>query len=147
MSLNYQEVFLLGIVYPNERHMAGDSRSDLGVILKQRRLTIPLTLQELASAAGVSSSHLGRIERGERFPSARILRKIAEPLRTEEAELMSLAGYLSSKQAATSENIGCMQLDPNVSMVLSKEPAEVQRAVVAILTIMKGLARRMYGKC
>jgi len=126
--------------------MAGDSRSDLGRMLKQRRLTIPLTLQELASAAGVSSSHLGRIERGERFPSARILRRIAKPLRMEEAELMSLAGYLSPKQTA-SESIGCMQLDPNVSMMLSKEPAEVQHAVIAILTIMKGLARGMDGKC
>lgn len=126
--------------------MAGDNRSDLGRILKQRRLTIPLTLQELADAAGVSSSHLGRIERGERFPSARILRRMAGPLRMEEAELMSLAGYLSPKQAAASGSLGCMQLDPNVSMVLSKEPAEVQRAVVAILTIMKGLARGMDGK-
>ena len=51
--------------------------NDLGRILKQQRIAVRLTLQELADESSVSSSHLGRIERGERFPSARILRKIA----------------------------------------------------------------------
>ena len=121
--------------------MAGDNRNDFGRMLKQRRLMIPLTLKELAGAARVSSSHLGRIERGERFPSARILRKIAGPLQMEEAELMSLAGYLSPEPATAPNDIGGRQLDPYASMVLSQEPAEVQRAVVAVLTVLKGMAR------
>ena len=116
-------------------------KNDLGKILKQRRVMIPLTLHELAVAADVSASHLGRIERGERFPSARILRRLAVPLQMEEAELMSLAGYLSPEPATAPQNIGRLQLDPYVSMVLSQEPVEVQRAVVAILTILKGMAR------
>lgn len=74
-----------------------DNRNDLGKILKQRRLTTPLTLQKLSAESGVSVSHLNRIERGERFPSARILRRLAQPLGFEETELFSLAGYLSSK--------------------------------------------------
>jgi len=44
--------------------------------------------------AGVSASHLGRIERGERFPSGSVLRRIAGPLGFEEDELFTLAGYL-----------------------------------------------------
>ncbi len=123
--------------------MTGDSKSDLGRILKQRRLMLPLTLRELASAASVSSSHLGRIERGERFPLARILRRIAKPLNMEETDLMSLAGFLSPEPAASSENIGCRQLDPYVSMVLSCEPVELQRAVVAILIVLKGMAKSL----
>ena len=54
--------------------------TDLGRLLKQQRLTIPMTLGELSTVSGVPSSHLGRIERGEKFPSAHILRKIAKPL-------------------------------------------------------------------
>jgi len=123
--------------------MTGDNRNDLGSMLKQRRLMIPLTLQELASASHVSSSHLGRIERGERFPSARILRRIASPLQIKEAELMSLAGYLSPEPTTASDNVGCMQPDPYVSMVLSREPVEVQRAVVAVLTVLKVMARSL----
>ena len=58
--------------------MTNDNKNkNIGRIIKQRRLMIPLTLRELAAISGVSSSHLGRVERGERFPSASILRKIA----------------------------------------------------------------------
>ena len=123
--------------------MTGDNRNDLGKILKQRRLMILLTLQELASAARVSSSYLGRIERGERFPSARILRRIAKPLNMGEADLMSLAGFLSPEPTNAPDNVRCMHLDPYVSMVLSQEPAELQRAVVTILIVLKSMARSL----
>lgn len=115
--------------------------NDLGKILKQRRVMIPLTLQELADSAGVSTSHLGRVERGERFPSARILRKIAKPLGASESELLTLAGYLSPQPSTGAERPSVGQLDPYVAAVLSQEPVELQRAVVAILIIMKSLAR------
>ncbi len=115
--------------------------NDLGKILKQRRVMVPLTLGELAAASGVSASHLGRIERGERFPSARILRKIAKPLGASESELLTLAGYLSPQPSTGAERPSVGQLDPYVAVVLSQEPVEIQRAVVAILTIMKSLAR------
>jgi len=127
----------------------GDSRSNIGKMLKQRRLMIPLTLQELAQASGVSSSHLGRIERGERYPSARILRQVARPLNLTESELFLQAGFLSpitpGNDSEESKKVG--QLDPYVASVLAKESEEVQHTVVAILTIMKGLARGVDGKC
>ena len=63
-----------------------NNNNNLGKILKQRRIVILLTLQELAATSGVSSSHLGRIETGERFPSARILRKITKPMGFDEDE-------------------------------------------------------------
>jgi len=44
----------------------------LGRILKQRRVMIPLTLRGLAVISGMSPSHLGRVERGERFPIAMV---------------------------------------------------------------------------
>ena len=115
-------------------------RNDLGKILKQRRLMIPLTLKELAARSGISSSYLGRIERGERFPSALILRKIAKPLGSSEDELFTLAGYLSP-QPPTAVESEAGRLDPYVAAVLSQEPVEIQRAVVTILSVMKGMAK------
>ena len=118
--------------------------NDLGRILKQQRITVPLTLQELAAESGVSSSHLGRIEKGERFPSASILRTIAQPLAFEESELFTLAGYLSPGSAGTEETRASYidgQLDPYVSRVLSQEPVEVQRTLIAILSILKSIAK------
>ena len=120
------------------------STNDLGKIIKQQRITIPLTLQELTAKSGVSSSHLGRIERGERFPSAHVLRKIARPLDFEEDELLTLAGYLSPQPrriAEESPGYSGRRVDPYVARVLAQEPVDTQRAVIGILTILKSLAK------
>ncbi len=121
--------------------------NNLGRILKQQRIAIPLTLQELAATAGVSSSHLGRIERGERFPSAHILRRIAKPLGFDEDELFTLAGFLSPQTPSVAEEsrtgYSSRHLDPYVAKMLAEEPIEVQRAVIGILTMLKSIARGM----
>jgi transcriptional regulator with XRE-family HTH domain len=123
------------------------NNSDLGKILKQQRITTPLTLQELAAESGVSSSHLGRIERGERFPSARILRKIAKPLGFSEDELFTLAGFLSPQNSGVAEESSMRytsrQLDPYVARMLAEETPEIQRAVIGILSLLKSIARGM----
>ena len=123
-----------------------DSRNNLGEIIRQHRVMMSLTLGELTVRSGVSSSHLGRVERGERFPSARILRKIAKPLGFEENELFALAGYLSPRSSSLGEENPLYsggRLDPYVAGVLSQEPVDVQRAVVGILALLKSLARSL----
>ena len=103
-----------------------------------------MTLHELATVSGVSASHLARIERGERFPSAHILQKISKPLNFKEDELFTLAGYLSHQDSRIAEArpaYGNDRLDPYVARVLAQEPIEVQRAVIGILSILKTLAK------
>jgi len=124
--------------------MDNNQNSHLGRIIKQQRISIPLTLQELAASSGVSASHLGRIERGERFPSAHILQRIAKPLAFGEDELFTLAGYLSPQSTMIAEKnptYGNERLDPYVARVLAQEPVEVQRVVIGILTILKSIVR------
>jgi len=103
-----------------------------------------LTLGELAERSGVSASHLGRIERGERFPSARILRRLAKPLGFDESELFTLADYLTPSQAGVAEEaasyIGNKHLDPYVARMLAQEPVDIQRAVIGVLSILKSIA-------
>ena len=113
--------------------------NDLGQMIKQQRMMIPLTLEELSTVSGVSSSHLGRIERGERFPSARILRKIAKPLGFEESELLTHAGFLSP--GASTTEVETRVLDPNVARLLAQEPVEIQRTVIGLLAILKRIAK------
>jgi transcriptional regulator with XRE-family HTH domain len=119
--------------------------NDLGKIIKQQRIKVPLTLQELAGISGVSASHLGRIERGERFPSARILRRIAKPLGFDEDEIFTLAGFLSPHSGGGVEEnrarYNNRQIDPFVAKMLAEEPPEVQRAVIGILSLLKSVAR------
>jgi len=121
-----------------------DVDTNLGRVLKQQRLSLPLTLRELSAIAGVSASHLGRIERGERFPSGSILRRIAKPLGFEEDELFTLAGYLSPHAPGVAEGhqrYGGGELDPYVARMLAQEPVDVQRAVIGILSILKNIAK------
>ena len=124
--------------------MDSNQENHLGRIIKQQRISLPLTLQELAAKSGVSASHLGRIERGERFPSAHILQRIAKPLSFEEDELFTLAGYLTPQSPMIAEKsplYGSERLDPYVARVLAQEPIEMQRAVIGILTILKSIAK------
>lgn len=119
---------------------------NLGGILKQQRILEQMTLRDLSARSGVSSSHLGRVEMGERFPSAHVLQRIAGPLGFEEGELFALAGYLSPTPLAEVETMtenNVKRLDPIVANMLRQEPIEIQRAVVAILTILKSIAKRV----
>lgn len=121
---------------------SSNNNKNLGRIIKQQRVMMSVTLGELAEKSGVSASHLGRIERGERFPSARILRKIAKPLGLSESELFTYADYLSPQSSTAIEHetrIG--RLDPCVAGILSQEPVEVQRTVIGILSILKSIAK------
>ena len=125
--------------------MITNPRKNLGKILKERRLSVPMTLEQLSEASGVSISHLGRIENGERFPSGTIVRKIAVPLGYDENELFTLAGYLTPQSTMSEEPVpyNVRKLDPEVLKALSREPAEVQRAVIGILNTVKKIASAM----
>jgi len=113
--------------------------NEIGKTLKQRRRSLELTLRELAARSGISASHIARVERGERFPSGHILRKIAKPLDLDESLLMTMAGYLPEPSSETGEEYRTYRgLDPYVAKVLSEEPIHVQRTIVTLFIILKG---------
>ncbi len=125
-------------------NMDDNNQGNLGEIIRQQRVTLPLTLQQLSAMSRVSASHLGRIEKGQRIPSAPILRKIARPLGFDEDELFTLAGYLSPQSASIAEKdpeYSSGRLDPYVARILAQEPVEVQHAVLGILTILKSITK------
>ena len=111
----------------------------LGQLIKQQRVIRGLTLAKLGTLSGISSSHLGRIERGERFPSAAVLRRIAHPLGFAEEELFAYAGFLSPALVDTETLIG--RIDPYVAGILASEPVSTQRALVGLLNILKSIAK------
>ena len=125
--------------------MIDNKMTNFGEMLRLQRATMRLTLQQLASKAKVSPSYLGRIEKGTRFPSARILKRIAKPLGYDEDQLFTLAGYLSAAPSSTAVKNAVHasggQLDPYVSKILAQEPIETQHAVIGILSILKSISR------
>ena len=115
----------------------------LARILRQQRIAMGLTAKDLATASGISQSHVGRIERGERSPSANVLRRFAKPLGFKEDELFTLAGFLSpalGHEVKDKPVETILRLDPYVAQVLAQEPVEIQRFVIGILAMLKGLA-------
>ena len=123
-----------------------NTAANLGEILRLQRVTMHLTLQQLAAKSRVSPSHLGRIEKGTRFPSARVLHRLALPLGFEENELFSLAGYLTpnnppSEEAGTAQPRVTGRVDPYVAKILGQETLEVQHAVLGILSLLKNLGK------
>jgi len=116
------------------------SHRDIGNIIRQLRLRADMSRVQLGAASGVSTSHLTRIENSQRFPSAKVLRKIAPHLRIGEIELLSLAGYVSADGYEVLGKPDCTKLDPDVVTLLSQEPVEVQKAVISILSMFKYIA-------
>ena len=124
--------------------MININNGNLGEILRLQRVTMHLTLQQLAAKSRVSPSHLGRIEKGTRFPSARVLHRLAPPLGFEENELFSLAGYLTPdppSETAGTQPYAPGRVDPYVAKILGQETPEVQHAVLGILSLLKSLGR------
>jgi len=70
------------------------SKVNIGKIIREQRKSKALSLSQLSKISGVSVSHLGRIEQGERQPSTRTLQKIAKPLAFDLYELLVMAGHL-----------------------------------------------------
>ena len=118
---------------------------NLGEVLRLQRIAMHMTLQQLSAQSKVSPSHLGRIEKGTRFPSARVLQRLALPLGIEESELLSLAGFLSEETPAAMNSPlhRTGRVDPYVAKMLGQEPPQVQHTVLGILSILKSIARNI----
>ena len=122
--------------------MTSQTGNSIGTLIHQKRISMPLTLYELSVKSGVSQSHIGRIERGERFPSAHVLRRIAEPLGFEAEELFTLAGFLSDKSNGDESVVSNkLDIDPLVANLLSREPVELQRAIMDVFSLLKIVAK------
>jgi transcriptional regulator with XRE-family HTH domain len=65
-----------------------DLQTTVGQVIRRLRREQGLRRHELADRAAVSEVYLGEIERGEKYPSARVLEQIATALDHEPADLL-----------------------------------------------------------
>jgi len=63
----------------------------------------------LAEQSGVSQPYISQIERGERGPSAEVLKKLAGALNTNPAELMLKAGYVPEELAQQIDRLALLK--------------------------------------
>jgi ribosome-binding protein aMBF1 (putative translation factor) len=76
--------------------------TDLGEVVRKRRLALNLSQEELASRAGVHRTYLSDIERGARNITVTVLARIAEALEVRVSRLFRLTednGYEQPKRS------------------------------------------------
>jgi transcriptional regulator with XRE-family HTH domain len=67
-----------------------DLQALLGYVLRQERQNQDLTMKELGEKAGLSEIYIGEIERGQKYPSAKVLESLARALELDLATLLEL---------------------------------------------------------
>lgn len=67
-----------------------DLQEIIGKVIRQERQQRQLTIKELGEKAGLSEIYVGEIERGQKYPSAKVLESIARALDLDLADLLEL---------------------------------------------------------
>ncbi len=67
-----------------------DLQEIMGRVIRRERQERRLTIKELGDKAGLSEIYVGEIERGQKYPSSRVLESIARALDMDIADLLEL---------------------------------------------------------
>lgn len=67
-----------------------DLQEIMGRVIRRERQERRLTIKELGEKAGLSEIYVGEIERGQKYPSSRVLESIAAALEMDIADLLEL---------------------------------------------------------
>jgi len=67
-----------------------DLQEIMGQVIRRERQERRLTIKELGEKAGLSEIYVGEIERGQKYPSSRVLESIARALDMDIADLLEL---------------------------------------------------------
>src|SRR5882672_6880251 len=67
-----------------------DLQETLGRVIRRERQDHHLTIKELGDKAGLSEIYVGEIERGQKYPSAKVLESIAQALELDVADLLEM---------------------------------------------------------
>lgn len=67
-----------------------DLQEIVGKVIRRERQDRHLTIKELGDKAGLSEIYVGEIERGQKYPSAKVLESIAQALELDMADLLEL---------------------------------------------------------
>ena len=88
-------------------------REELGSFIRDRRLSLRLSLRRMSDASGISNPYLSQIERGLRKPSAEVLQQIARALAVPTEQLYVRAGILDP--TTDGDLVAHIRRDPSLS--------------------------------
>lgn len=100
-----------------------EDHNELGTLIREARLGRGLSLGQLATAVGRSSSSVRRWERGEVMPAARVLGPLAEVLEIDLSELEGAKSRIAQLGVLGGEGSGVPALTVEEPVVVSQDPA------------------------
>jgi len=100
-----------------------DLQEIMGRVIRRERQERRLTIKELGDKAGLSEIYVGEIERGQKYPSSKVLESIAGALDLDLADLLELMAeeIRSERQPEAVQTIG---------FTLPSTPGQPRRLVV-----------------
>lgn len=114
--------------------MAARSRNSMGPRIRELRMECGLTLDELARRAGISASHLSRLERGQTAPSFKVAADIAREIGVKPSELATIQREQSDVDAALIDALVELGLDMEVAQhICDRISTSARSALVAVL--------------
>src|SRR5688500_6670332 len=107
-------------------------RQRIGPAIRRLRRMNGLTLDDLASQAGISASHLSRLERGQTLPSFQVLSDIAHVLGADVDEFVRLESEVTERDAEFREILDARGVPEDIQQELMSSSIELRRALIDI---------------
>ena len=102
-----------------------DLQEILGKVIRQERQNRRMTIKDLGDKAGLSEIYVGEIERGQKYPSAKVLESIANALDLDLAEFFELIAEEIRNQREPQ-----LQMTSAIGFTLPSTPGQPRRLVV-----------------
>jgi transcriptional regulator with XRE-family HTH domain len=115
----------------------GKTRNAIGPRIRELRLERGLTLDDLARAAGISASHLSRLERGQTAPSFIVASRIAKEIGVLPSDLVTIQREQSSVDDALIAALQAHGMTPEMARHICDAISTKARA--ALLGILQGI--------
>ena len=100
-----------------------DLQEIIGRVIRRERQIRNMTIKELGEKAGLSEIYVGEIERGQKYPSAKVLESLTEALELDIADLLELA-------AEEIRNEREPQMTNAIGFILPATPGQPRRLAV-----------------
>ena len=126
-----------------------DLQATMGHIIRRARRACRLTLRELAARSALSVVYLGEIERGKKYPSARVLEELARALDMDISDLLDLVAQelRITQPPMLTQPVGSIQApskDPTPRASLASHMAVFTPTEVTMIALM-GTFNANYG--